>query len=205
MPDRTDKFAESGEDARKVHCSVDSLPLAMAPVARILRKGSGNIDAAVRGSDQMKFTADERRAEDAARRGYIVPGQARSQNMAAVRRRDTKPEIAVRSALHAAGYRYRIDFPIRLGGRLMRPDIAFTKRRVAVFIDGCFWHGCPIHGGIPATNPSFWQAKLAKNVDRDQKQTQLLLASGWRVVRIWEHDSVRTGVDLVVQALSEAK
>jgi DNA mismatch endonuclease, patch repair protein len=142
-----------------------------------------------------------RRVDDADRRGYVRPADTRSANMAAVRRTDTTPELALRKALHAAGYRFRKDFPIRAGGRLIRPDIAFTKRRVAVFIDGCFWHACPTHGQIPASNRDFWTGKLAANVARDRQQTLLLSNAGWCVVRLWEHETVEGGVAAIQQTL----
>lgn len=109
--------------------------------------------------------------------------------MAAIKRSGTKPEIALRSLLHAHGFRFRKDFPIRVDGRLIRPDVAFTKRKVAVFVDGCFWHACPVHGSQPANNTSYWSQKLAGNVARDAIQNALLQAAGWQVVRFWEHES----------------
>jgi DNA mismatch endonuclease (patch repair protein) len=92
--------------------------------------------------------------------------------MRANRRRDTTPELALRSALHRTGARYRVDYPVRLpNSRPIRPDIVFTARRVAVFVDGCFWHGCPIHGTTPATNRDYWQSKLTTNRERDLRTT----------------------------------
>jgi DNA mismatch endonuclease (patch repair protein) len=104
---------------------------------------------------------------------YVAPSALRSRNMAAVKRSNTKPEIALRHALHAAGFRYRKDYPLRLGRKLVRPDIAFTRSRVAVFVDGCFWHSCPRHGEVPATNVGFWAAKLEANADRDRRSKGL--------------------------------
>jgi DNA mismatch endonuclease (patch repair protein) len=106
------------------------------------------------------------------------------------RKRDTKPEVRLRSVLHAAGLRFRKDFPIRPddGGRLIRVDLAFTRRRVAVFVDGCFWHGCPSHGTQPRSNPDYWRLKLARNIERDREVDQRLHAAGWTVVRLWEHE-----------------
>lgn len=142
----------------------------------------------------------DRRLRDAVRRGYAPPSPGRSRNMAAVKRANTKPEVELRQALHRAGFRFRKDYPIRADSVLVRPDIAFTRRRVAVFVDGCFWHGCPAHGQIPATNTSFWAAKLAANVDRDRRQDQLLAAAGWHVVRVWEHATVEDGLSAVESA-----
>jgi DNA mismatch endonuclease (patch repair protein) len=123
--------------------------------------------------------------------------------MAAVRRTNTKPELILRRALHAAGYRFRKDYAIRLAGKLIRPDIAFTKRRLAVFVDGCFWHGCPVHGEVPATNRQFWSDKLGANVNRDRLQDRLLAEAGWSVVRVWEHETLETAVASVIAALAE--
>lgn len=105
------------------------------------------------------------------------------------RRRDSAPEIALRRALHGAGMRYRVDLPIRVPGRrAIRPDIVFTRARVAVFVDGCFWHGCPDHGTRPRANSAYWSAKLEINRARDEAQTNALRQGGWTVVRVWEHE-----------------
>jgi DNA mismatch endonuclease (patch repair protein) len=122
--------------------------------------------------------------------------------MAAVKRSDTKPEIELRRALHAAGYRYRKDYPIRVEGRLIRPDLAFTRSRVAVFVDGCFWHRCPQHGEVPATNVGFWAPKLEANAARDREQDRLLTGAGWLVVRIWEHVPVEDAAAAVRTAVA---
>ncbi len=121
----------------------------------------------------------------------LNPG--RSANMRANRRTDTKPEMALRRALHRQGFRYRKDYRIDLDGTRVRPDIAFTARRVAVFVDGCFWHVCPEHGTKPANNTWYWGPKLARNVERDRAADAALAAAGWQVVRIWEHDPAGRG------------
>ncbi len=107
--------------------------------------------------------------------------------MRANRGRDTGPELAVRRALHARGLRYRVDHPLPFDRR-RRADIAFTRAKVAVFIDGCFWHGCPEHGTTPRTNSAFWSEKIERNRARDADTTQRLSADGWSVMRFWEHD-----------------
>jgi DNA mismatch endonuclease, patch repair protein len=124
--------------------------------------------------------------------------------MRANRRRDTKPELALRRALHKQGYRYRKDYRLDLTGARVRPDIAFTARRVAVFVDGCFWHCCPAHGTQPANNTWYWEPKLARNVARDRAADAALSAAGWRVVRIWEHESLEAATAAVVTALESA-
>lgn len=106
------------------------------------------------------------------------------------RRAHTKPEIAVRRALHAAGLRFRVDLRIRTSsGASARPDVAFTRWRVAIFVDGCYWHGCPHHGTQPRTNAAWWQAKIAHNQRRDIANTTALQADGWIVIRVWEHET----------------
>lgn len=106
------------------------------------------------------------------------------------RRTGTKPEVALRSALHRLGLRFRKDFPIDTGRRKVRPDIVFTRARVAVFVDGCFWHGCPEHQVLPRANPDYWRPKLRRNVERDRETGIALAEAGWDVVRVWEHEGV---------------
>jgi DNA mismatch endonuclease (patch repair protein) len=102
------------------------------------------------------------------------------------KRRDTKPELAVRRLLHAQGFRYRVDYRPTQTVR-SRADIVFTKQRVAVFIDGCFWHGCPEHATHPKANADYWLPKLKRNKERDAKVTAVLAGLGWSVLRFWEH------------------
>ena len=100
--------------------------------------------------------------------------------------RDTSPEVRVRRALFAAGLRFRIQYPVPDAPR-RSIDIAFPKRKLAVFVDGCFWHGCPEHGVLPKNNAQWWLAKLAKNMERDAATTSALRRQGWSVIRVWEH------------------
>ena len=104
--------------------------------------------------------------------------------MSRIRGRNTKPETLLRSALHAQGFRFRLHRRDLPGS----PDIVFVSRKVAVFVDGCFWHGCPTHGAKPATNRRFWSEKIETNRKRDKAATRKLRALGWQVIRIWEHD-----------------
>jgi len=122
--------------------------------------------------------------------------------MRANRRTDTKPELALRRALHRQGYRFRKDYRLDLDGARVRPDIAFTARRVAVFVDGCFWHACPDHGSKPAANVWYWEPKLRRNVERDRAADAALAAEGWDVVRIWEHEPLEAAVTAVLAALA---
>lgn len=104
------------------------------------------------------------------------------------RSRDARPELAVRRLLHTRGLRYRVDYPLDLGIR-RRSDIAFTGLRIAVFIDGCFWHGCSIHYQEPQTNVSFWRTKIERNIERDIETNAALMDAGWDVLRYWEHEA----------------
>lgn len=124
--------------------------------------------------------------------------------MQANRRRDTTPERALRSLLFAEGFRYRCDFRVDLEGVRARPDIAFPRARVAIFVDGCFWHGCPEHFSEPRRNADYWGPKLARNRSRDRAQTVALEAAGWRVIRVWEHVPPRTALSIVSDALALA-
>jgi DNA mismatch endonuclease (patch repair protein) len=118
--------------------------------------------------------------------------------MARIRGRDTTPEVLLRNALWHNGVRYRKNLRV-LG---IRPDIVFVKAKLAVFVDGCFWHGCPEHYVRPrSSNPAFWAAKLATNTERDERQMNRLEADGWRVIRVWEHQ-VRSGLKNVVQLIT---
>lgn len=112
--------------------------------------------------------------------------EQRSETMRRVKSRDTSCERALRSALHRRGLRFRTrsDLP-------GSPDMVFARARVAVFIDGCFWHGCPKHCRVPVSNRAYWRAKIARNMARDVRTSAALRREGWRVVRVWEH-SVRT-------------
>jgi DNA mismatch endonuclease (patch repair protein) len=121
------------------------------------------------------------------------------------RRRDTRPEVALRSALHRAGLRFRKDYPIRVGTVRARADVVFPRQRVAVFVDGCFWHRCPTHGTRPRRNSVYWDAKLAANVARDRRVDRALREDGWTVVRIWEHETPDAGVREIRRALSRAQ
>jgi DNA mismatch endonuclease (patch repair protein) len=122
--------------------------------------------------------------------------------MRAHRRTDTKPELALRRALHQRGYRYRKDYRLDLDGVRVRPDIAFTARKVAVFVDGCFWHACPEHGSKPRANEWYWGPKLLRNVERDRTNDAALALAGWTVVRLWEHVPLAQAIAAVVAALT---
>ena len=125
--------------------------------------------------------------------------------MKANRRRDTSPELRLRSALHRRGLRFNVDHPVRAAGRLTRPDIVFPRLRLAVYVDGCFWHCCPIHGTVPRSNVDYWGPKLRANAERDERTTRALKTSGWTVLRIWEHDETADAVGRVEAAVAVAR
>jgi DNA mismatch endonuclease, patch repair protein len=119
------------------------------------------------------------------------------------RRTNTEPEVALRRALHVAGHRFRKDF--RVTGRDgvgARADIVFPRRKVVVFVDGCFWHGCTDHCRLPRRNRAYWIAKIERNKARDARVTRSLREGGWEIVRVWEHDSIEAAVARVEAALS---
>jgi DNA mismatch endonuclease, patch repair protein len=117
--------------------------------------------------------------------------------MLANRSIDTGPELALRRALHARGLRFRNGLRIEASGRHVKPDVVFTRARVAVFVDGCFWHRCPEHATDPKSNASYWQAKFDRNVTRDRAVDAALLAEGWQVVRVWEHERADAAAERV--------
>jgi len=121
--------------------------------------------------------------------------------MAARRRRNTAPETALRRELHRRGLRYRVHYPVP-GNRRRTIDVAFTRVRLAVFVDGCFWHGCPEHGVKPATNAEWWRWKLDRNRARDDDTTATLASDGWTVLRIWEHVPAEEAARRVAEVLA---
>ncbi|MFJ8613547.1 very short patch repair endonuclease [Streptomyces sp. NPDC093675] len=122
-------------------------------------------------------------------------------SMVGNRSRDTKPEKALRSLVHAAGLRYRVSAK-PLPGMRRTADLLFRPARVAVFVDGCFWHGCPDHFALPRTNTAYWEEKIARNVRRDRDTDARLAAEGWLVLRFWEHQSAEECAQLVCDAVT---
>jgi len=125
----------------------------------------------------------------------IKTPEERSKNMAAIRCRDTKPELLLRKALFSKGLRYRIIS--KLPGK---PDIVFPGRKLAIFVDGCFWHCCPKCFKTPDTNPEFWRDKIATNMRRDLEVNNLLIDEGWKVERFWEHE-IYQDLDVIVRKI----
>lgn len=117
------------------------------------------------------------------------------------RRKNTQPEVRLRSTLQRRGLRFRKHYLLRCGGVRVRPDIVFTRVKLAVFVDGCFWHGCPEHQRVPMRNPEYWVPKLRSNIDRDGRVDAALTLDGWRVLRVWEHVDIGGAADLVEEGV----
>lgn len=128
----------------------------------------------------------------------VLTPEQRRRCMSRIRNRNTLPELALRKRLWAAGMRFRLKYPLT-----GKPDLVFVGARVAVFVDGCFWHGCPEHGQIPKTNTEFWAAKIARNRARDSLVNAQLAEQGWRVLRFWQHQ-IKSDMDGCVQLIREA-
>ncbi|MEU3740141.1 very short patch repair endonuclease [Streptomyces sp. NPDC032198] len=124
--------------------------------------------------------------------------------MRANRGRDTKPELALRSLLHAQGLRYRVDISPLTGVR-RRADLVFPRQKLAIFVDGCFWHGCPDHFRPAKKNAQMWQQKIEQNRSRDAETNRLLGDAGWTVMRFWEHEDPRTSADRVIDQVQHLR
>lgn len=123
-----------------------------------------------------------------------------SERMRRQRTRNTRPEMALRSALHRMGMRFRLHrSPVRDVRR--SADLVFPRARLAVFVDGCYWHGCPDHATWPRTNADFWEAKILSNRARDRHTDEVLALNGWRVLRVWEHEDPDDAATRVAAAL----
>jgi DNA mismatch endonuclease (patch repair protein) len=120
------------------------------------------------------------------------------------RKRDTRPELAVRRATHALGLRYRVAYrPLR--GRRWTADLVFPRLRVAVFVDGCYWHGCPEHFHLPRTNTGYWGPKVERNRVRDLRVDGDLQEAGWTVLRLWEHVPITEAAQRIAAVVAEAR
>jgi DNA mismatch endonuclease (patch repair protein) len=125
----------------------------------------------------------------------------RSEIMSRVGNKNSAAERALRSALHATGLRFSLHR--RVDGIVV--DIAFPAPRVLVFVDGCFWHGCPRHATLPKTNSDYWLPKLQENKDRDKRQTTMLRKSGWKVIRVWEHECLPPTAQTVARIMTACR
>ena len=132
--------------------------------------------------------------------GSWASSAANRRSMLGNRSRDTRPELALRSLVHAAGLRYRVAAK-PLAGMRRTADLVFRPTRVAVFVDGCFWHGCPEHFVPPKTNPDYWQEKIGRNVGRDHDTDLRLWRADWLVLRFWEHEVPEDAASAVVAAV----
>jgi len=128
--------------------------------------------------------------------------EAARSRMKAVKRTGTAAELALREALDAYGLSYEVDAQ-PLPDLRRRADILFREEKIAVFVDGCFWHGCPIHGTQAKTHARFWAEKIERNKERDRDTDQRLTAAGWTVVRIWEHEDPAKAAEKVWRRLQE--
>ncbi|MFG3202068.1 very short patch repair endonuclease [Streptomyces sp. NPDC048192] len=159
---------------------------------------SANLRAAWRLADEAGLLVEEET------RDSWASSKGTQASMRSNRGRDTKPELRLRSLLHREGRRFRVN--ARPVATLRRTaDVVFSKDKVAVFVDGCFWHGCTTHRNIPATNRDFWAPKIEGNKNRDRETDKLLVEHGWFVVRVWEHTPIDDAAELVRQGLDEAK
>lgn len=132
------------------------------------------------------------------------PSAALSARFSGQARTDTKPELVLRSQLHRRGLRFRVQYRVP-GLPRRRVDIAFTRLRIAVLVDGCFWHGCPLHCVIPKANREWWLWKFATNRARDEDTNDRLAELGWTVIRVWEHEVPGEGLAKVSAAVREAR
>lgn len=144
-------------------------------------------------------------SEDRHRRPHSPPASSPEvrRRMQRTRGRDTAPEKALRSLLHRMGLRFRVDFQA-LPGLRRRADIVFTRQRLAVFVDGCFWHGCPVHRTWPKANAEFWRAKIERNMQRDLDTDERYRAAGWEVIRVWQHEDPDAAAKRVANRLCRA-
>ena len=127
--------------------------------------------------------------------------KTRSMIMSRIRGNDTKPEIALRKALFRKGYRYSLKY--RFKELNFKPDIVMVSRKICIFIDGCFWHRCPICFKEPKSNKRYWRPKLERNVERDKQQNQFLKKEGWKVIRIWEHQINKNLDKLLIKTIKK--
>ena len=124
--------------------------------------------------------------------------------MRAQRERDTGIERAIRSLLHARGLRFRVHRRLLKGSR-REVDVVFRGAKVAVFVDGCFWHGCPEHSTVPRSNRTYWEPKLARNVARDREVDAALRTAGWLPLHMWEHEPLEAVVPRIESALAHRR
>lgn len=136
--------------------------------------------------------------------GSIASSPEARRRMVTNHSRDTKPELRLRTALHRRGLRYFVH-RATIQGLRRQADIVFPRIRLAVYLDGCFWHGCPIHASWPKANATFWREKIERNRRRDADTDCRLVEAGWESIRIWEHDDVEQAADLIVARVASRR
>lgn len=136
--------------------------------------------------------------------GSWASSAARRRNMQAIRSRDTKPERQIRRLVHAVGLRYRVSAR-PLADLRRTADMVFRPAKVAVFIDGCYWHGCPEHYVPPRTNSGYWSQKVLRNMERDRDTDRRLSEAGWLVLRFWEHEASEVCADEITAAVRQRR
>lgn len=135
----------------------------------------------------------------------VAPSSAEAQKrMQRVRQKNTSCESALRRELHARGLRYRIQVPVLTTPRRVA-DVAFSGLRIAIFVDGCFWHGCPTHATWPKQNAEFWRAKIEANMARDHDTDERLRAHGWKVIRVWAHEEPKIAARRIAHILERRR
>lgn len=159
------------------------------------RSASSQPEATLTGDGPKRVPGPVRRPGDPLPSSPVVRARFR-----AMPRRDSRPELALRRELYRRGLRYRVD-SAPLQGLRRRADVVFPRHRLAVFVDGCFWHRCPVHGTAPRNNAEWWRAKLERTVTRDRGTDAALVQAGWCVVRVWEHEDPVAAADRVVREL----
>lgn len=137
-------------------------------------------------------------------KGPLPSSEEARQRMKRQRQKDTVPEKKIRSILHRMGFRFRVQQALLKGIR-RKADIIFSKSRVVVFVDGCFWHGCPLHGTWPKANAAFWREKIETNRRRDEDTNQRLEHEGWRVIRVWEHEAPEEAAERIADEVMRRK
>jgi DNA mismatch endonuclease (patch repair protein) len=123
-----------------------------------------------------------------------ISKEVRSKIMSKIKSKNTSPEKTLRKALWDIGLRFRIQYGKE------KIDIAFPAKKIAIFVDGCFWHSCPIHGHIPKSNKDYWVAKLAKNIERAKDKDIRLESDGWKILHFWEHE-IKNNLDDCIQRI----
>lgn len=199
-PDAIPKPADHGEPREQARAAAHVGSGSGAKRARATSEADNEPPRAGNRTPRGETPTDTRAGRESVRAGRPTTDAATSARMARQRRSGTKPELALRKELHRRGLRYFVDrAPIR--GQRRRADLVFPRLRVAVYVDGCFWHRCPQHATDPRNNGEWWAAKLAGNVARDRATDTALTEAGWQVIRVWEHEDAVAAADRVQAAL----